>query len=74
MNNFLKNNYYLIFIFFYFSVCISIFFGEDSLGGAKHDYIYHLKFIELFKENSLIQGLKNLVKQNMKQEIHQYFI
>ena len=50
MDNFIRNNYYLIFILFYASVVISFFFGEDSLGGAEHDYMYHLKFIELFQK------------------------
>ena len=38
------------FILFYASIVVS-FFSEDSLG-AKHDYVFHLKFIELFQENS----------------------
>lgn len=62
MDNFIRNNYYLIFILFYASVVISFFFGEDSLGGAEHDYIYHLKFIELFQENGFIDGLKKFSK------------
>ena len=30
------------------SLVLSIIFGEDSLGGAKHDYFFHEKFINLF--------------------------
>ena len=64
MNYFLKNKYFLVFVLFYFSIVISFFFGEDSLGGAKHDYTYHLKFVELFRENSLVDGLKKFSKSD----------
>ena len=30
------------------SLILSFIFGEDSLGGAKHDYFFHEKFINLF--------------------------
>ena len=58
MNNYLNKNYYLIFFLFYLTIIGGFYFNEDSLGGAKHDYIYHLKFIDLFKENNFIDGLK----------------
>ena len=31
---------------------------ENSLGGAKHDYLYHIKFVDLFKHNTLSDELK----------------
>ena len=41
--------------FCYILLCISIilayFFSEDTLGGAKHDYLFHEKFIILFAED-----------------------
>ena len=41
--------------FCYTLLCISIilayFFSEDTLGGAKHDYLFHEKFIILFAED-----------------------
>ena len=58
MNKFLDKNYYLIFFLFYLTIVVGFYFNEDSLGGAKHDYIYHLKFVSLFKENNFIDGLK----------------
>ena len=58
MNKFFDKNYYLIFFLFYLTIVVGFYFNEDSLGGAKHDYIYHLKFVSLFKENNFIDGLK----------------
>ena len=58
MNKFLDRNYYLIFFLSYLTIIVGFYFNEDSLGGAKHDYIYHLKFVSLFKENNFIDGLK----------------
>ena len=58
MNKFLDKNYYLIFFLSYLTIIVGFYFNEDSLGGAKHDYIYHLKFVSLFKENNFIDGLK----------------
>lgn len=58
MNKFLDKNYYLIFFVFYLTIIGGFYFNEDSLGGAKHDYMYHLKFINLFKENNITNGLK----------------
>ena len=34
-----------------FSLVFSYYFGEDTLGAAKHDYLFHKKFIFLFSEN-----------------------
>jgi len=58
MNKFLDKNYYLIFFLSYLTIIVGFYFNEDSLGGAKHDYIYHIKFVSLFKENNFIDGLK----------------
>ena len=54
---YLNKNTYLIFIFFYATIILSIYFEENSLSGAKDDYLYHLKFIYLFRENSIFEGL-----------------
>ena len=58
MKKFFDKNYYFIFFIFYLTIIGGFYFNEDSLGGAKHDYIYHLKFINLFKENNITNGLK----------------
>jgi hypothetical protein len=59
-----KNKYYLLFFLFYTTLLIGFFIDEDSLGGAKHDYLYHLKFIDLFKDNTLSVALKKYSKLN----------
>ena len=41
----------LIPIFLILSFAASYLFGEDSLGGAKHDYLFHEKFIKQFSED-----------------------
>lgn len=41
----------LLFVFTLISLIIGYVFGEDSLGGAKHDYNFHEKFIKLFAED-----------------------
>ena len=56
--NYLNKKYWLIFIFFYITIIYSIYSEESSMAGAKHDYLFHLKFILLFKENSIHEGLK----------------
>ena len=56
--NYLNKRYYLIFAFFYITIIYSLYSEESSLAGAKHDYLHHLKFILLFKENSIHEGLK----------------
>ena len=50
----LKKNY--LFIIFYLTILIGFYFDEDLLGGAKHDYFFHVRFIELFSKD-LIEGL-----------------
>jgi hypothetical protein len=56
--NYLNKKYYLIFAFFYITIIYSLYSEESSLSGARHDYLYHLKFILLFKENSIHEGLR----------------
>ena len=50
---FKKNNLFLI---FYITILIGFYFDEDLLGGAKSDYFFHIKFIELFSKD-LIKGI-----------------
>ena len=52
-NKFINNNYsYLpIFLILYLTVLLGFYFNEDSLGGAEHDFIYHLNISNLFNEN-----------------------
>jgi len=59
-----KNKHYFLFFLFYLTLLIGFFFGEDSLGGAKHDYLYHLKFIDLFKDNTFSVAFKKYSKLN----------
>jgi len=49
-----KNN--IIYVISYISILIGFYFNEDVLGGSKNDYLYHLKFVQLFS-NDLIYGL-----------------
>ena len=46
-----KNKEILIIFFLYCSLFGSFYFGEDSLGGAKHDFEYHKRFIYSFADN-----------------------
>ena len=39
---------YLVFGLFYATIFISFYLGEDSLGGSEEDFLFHLKFIDLF--------------------------
>ena len=39
---------YLFFGLFYATIFISFYLGEDSLGGSEEDFLFHLKFIDLF--------------------------
>ena len=58
----------LIFSLVLISLIASYILGEDSLGGAKHDYLFHQKFIELFAKdfNNTIQfyGAENYNARN----------
>ncbi len=51
----LKKNY--LFLIFYLTILIGFYFDEDLLGGAKHDYLFHLRFIDLFSKD-LIEGIR----------------
>ena len=51
----LKKNY--LFIIFYLTILIGFYFDENLLGGAKHDYFFHIRFIELFSKD-FIEGIR----------------
>ena len=46
MNNTLKITFFGLFLFV--TIIFSYIFSEDTLGGAKNDYLFHEKFIVLF--------------------------
>ena len=46
MNNSTKIDF--LFFFLFLSIIFSYLISEDTLGGAKNDYLYHEKFIVLF--------------------------
>ena len=51
---FSKNNKSILFIVIFLGIISLIFaayIGEDSLGGAKHDFLFHAKYINNFAEN-----------------------
>ena len=41
----------IIFLIFYCTILISFFLNEDTLGGAKHDFLTHYKFSQDFNNN-----------------------
>ena len=49
MNKVNKTNFWYTILFI--SIIFSYFFSEDTLGGAKQDYLFHEKFIILFAED-----------------------
>ena len=49
MNKINKTNFYYTLLFI--SIILAYFFSEDTLGGAKPDYLFHEKFIILFAED-----------------------
>lgn len=49
MNKVNKTNFWYTLLFI--SIIFSYFFSEDTLGGAKQDYLFHEKFIILFAED-----------------------
>ena len=53
MHNKKKILYFYIFIFFYLTLLIGYYFGENSSGGSKYDFEIHLKTVELFKKDFL---------------------
>lgn len=58
----------LITFFLYSTLILGFFFDEDSLGGAKQDYNFHLNVILSFKENIFstleIFGSDKMVNRN----------
>ena len=48
---------YSLFLVFFLTILISFYYGEDTLGGSKGDFNFHLKFLELFN-NDLIYGIE----------------
>ena len=48
----IKNKYtYLLLVAVFFSLLVGLYLGEDSIGSGKHDYTYHLVFLNDFSEN-----------------------
>ena len=45
------NKIFFFGILLFISIIFSYVFLEDTLGGAKHDYLFHQKFIKLFAED-----------------------
>jgi hypothetical protein len=66
-NNIFQSNLILS-IFLYLTLVLGFFFNEDSLGGAIHDYNYHLPIIFAFKKNILdsllIYGSNEMIARN----------
>mgnify|MGYP001168241477 CR=1 FL=1 len=52
------NHKEIIFLIFYCTILISFFLNEDSLGGAKHDFLAHYKYSQAFNDN-FFQTFKN---------------
>ena len=46
-----NHHYLIIFLIFYLTVLLGMYFNEDNLGGASHDSIYHFKIVQQFNEN-----------------------
>ena len=53
----------LIFILFYLSLFIGFLIGEDTAGGAKYDYNFHLEVRDFFLSDTL-NALKNFLNAN----------
>ena len=55
--NFDNNKFYnykeLIFLIFYSTILFSFFLNEDTLGGARHDFLHHYKISQLLNNNFL---------------------
>jgi hypothetical protein len=45
----ISNHPLLFFFLCYLSIILGFYFEENSIGGAKYDYVYHLRFVEGFK-------------------------
>lgn len=63
LKNHLDKNTILFVILILCSLFFSFFFEEDSLGGAKHDYLFHEKYFSLFSEN-FFQTIKEYGTKN----------
>jgi hypothetical protein len=59
----ITNHPLLFFFICYLSILLGFYIGENSIGGAKHDYIYHLVFVEGFKNNFSLT-IKNFGSSN----------
>ena len=64
----LDNYKELIFLFLYSTILFGYFFNEDTLGGAKPDFLHHYKISEDFKDNFFqtleIFGSKDMITRN----------
>ena len=41
----------LIFLIFYSTILLSLFFNEDTLGGARHDFLHHYRISQMFNND-----------------------
>ena len=58
-------NIFILGVILFLSIVISYIISEDTLGGAKHDFIFHEKFIILFAED-----FKNTFNEYGKDELY----
>ena len=62
------NNKEVIFLIFYSTILLSFLFSEDTLGGAKHDFLHHYKISQAFNNDFLktfkIFGTEDLLSRN----------
>ena len=59
ITNFFERNYFFIIFFFYLTIFYDLYYDQSiSFTYSKHDYEYHLRFIYLFKDNSIFESLK----------------
>ncbi|MDB3888777.1 hypothetical protein N9341_04485 [Candidatus Pelagibacter sp.] len=56
MSNLINNKKFLLVVIIigFISLIISAYLGEDTLGGARYDYLFHEKYIIAFNENFLL--------------------
>ena len=54
----ISNHPLIFFLICYLSIIVGFYLDENSVGGAKHDYVWHIIFIEGFK-NNFILTIKN---------------